>query len=119
MAGATQGEVWNPVAWNPLAWHAVAWHRVARIFLISGDLMMETLLRNEDALGNGAESTVLMGAPYSVRVVIEGVADLLFHRWNCEAVDAKAKAAKNSAAKKTPAKKYCIRNAAEKSIPAP
>lgn len=42
-----------------------------------------------------------MGAPYSVRVVIEGVADLLFHRWNCEAVDAKAKAAKNSAAKKT------------------
>ncbi len=63
--------------------------------------MMETLLRNEDALGNGAESTVLMGAPYSVHVAIEGVADLLFHRWNCEAVDAKAKAAKNSAAKKT------------------
>jgi len=62
--------------------------------------MMETLLRNEDALGNGAESAVLMGAPYSVHVAIEGVADLLFHRWNCEAVDAKAKAAKNSAAKK-------------------
>ena len=63
--------------------------------------MMETLLRNEDALGNGAESAVLMGAPYSAHVAIEGVADLLFHRWNCEAVDAKAKAAKNSAAKKT------------------
>jgi hypothetical protein len=31
---------------------------------------------------------------------VEGVADLLFHRWNCEAVDAKARAAKNSAAKK-------------------
>ena len=56
--------------------------------------MMETLFRNEDALGNGAESTVLMGAPYSVHVAIEGVADLLFHRWNCEAVDAKAKAAR-------------------------
>lgn len=62
---------------------------------------MESISRNEDALGNGANSSVLMGAPYSVHVVIEGIADLLFHRWNCEAVDAKAKAAKNSAAKKT------------------
>lgn len=41
------------------------------------------------------------GGSHSVHVAIEGVADLLFHRWNCEAVDAKAKAAKNSAAKKT------------------
>lgn len=62
---------------------------------------MTMILRNEDALSNGADATVLMGAPYSVHVVIEGMADLLFHRWNCEAVDAKAKASKNSAAKKT------------------
>lgn len=62
---------------------------------------MKTIQRNEDGLGNGAEATILASAAYSVHVVIEGVADVLFHRWNCEAVDAKAKAAKNSAAKKT------------------
>jgi len=62
---------------------------------------MRTIQRNEDGLGNGAEATILASAAYSVHVVIEGVADVLFHRWNCEAVDAKAKAAKNSAAKKT------------------
>lgn len=56
----------------------------------------------EDALGNSyAESTILMGAPYRRPRGHRGVADLLFHRWNCEAVDAKAKAAKNSAAKPT------------------
>lgn len=62
---------------------------------------MKAIQRNEDGLSNGAASAIQAGAPYSVHIVIEGVADLLFHRWNCEAVDAKAKAAKNSAAKKT------------------
>ncbi len=38
--------------------------------------------------------------PYVVDVTIEGVADILFHRWSNEAVEAKAKAAKNSKAKK-------------------
>jgi hypothetical protein len=36
-----------------------------------------------------------------VTIKIWGVSDLLFHRWNVEAVEEKAKAAKNSAAKKT------------------
>ena len=62
---------------------------------------MNAIQRNEESLGNGAATAILASAAYSVHVVIEGVADLLFHRWNCEAVDAKAKAAKNSAAKKT------------------
>ena len=39
--------------------------------------------------------------PYTVTVTIKGVADILFHRWNCEAVAEKAKAAKGSAAKKS------------------
>ena len=39
--------------------------------------------------------------PYAVAVTIEGSADFLFHRWNAEAVDEKAKAAKNSKGKKT------------------
>lgn len=50
---------------------------------------------------NGAESVYSVSLPYQVRLMIEGSADMLFHRWNTEAVDAKAKAAKNSAAKKT------------------
>lgn len=48
---------------------------------------------------NGAESVFLQ--PYMVHVAIEGVADFLFHRWNPESVDEKAKAAKGSKAKKT------------------
>ena len=49
---------------------------------------------------NGARSTIELSLPYRVNVTIRGEADLLFHRWNCEAVEAKAKAAKGSAAKK-------------------
>lgn len=50
---------------------------------------------------NGAINTVDYSGPYRVSVTIVGVADLLFHRWNCEAVEAKGKAAKGSKAKKT------------------
>ena len=50
---------------------------------------------------NGAASAIAHSEPYQVTVTICGTADFLFHRWNCEAVEAKGKAAKNSAAKKT------------------
>lgn len=50
---------------------------------------------------NGAIATIESGMPYIVRASIVGTADLLFHRWNCEAVEAKGKAAKGSKAKKT------------------
>jgi hypothetical protein len=50
---------------------------------------------------NGGKATIEYGLPYAVYVTVEGASDLLFHRWNCEAVDAKSKAAKNSVAKKT------------------
>lgn len=50
---------------------------------------------------NGAEETLSYSEPFSVSVVLEGSADFLFHRWNAEAVDAKAGAAKNSKAKKS------------------
>jgi hypothetical protein len=49
---------------------------------------------------NGAAETIELSRPYRAEVSIRGDADLLFHRWNCEAVEAKAKAAKGSAAKK-------------------
>lgn len=50
---------------------------------------------------NGAQSEIDTGLPYIVSATVIGVADILFHRWNCEAVEAKSKAAKGSAAKKT------------------
>lgn len=50
---------------------------------------------------NGAADTIESGIPYIANVRIKGVADLLFHRWNCEDVAEKAKAAKGSKAKKT------------------
>lgn len=49
---------------------------------------------------NGAAVTIEAGFPYRAEVTIEGVADLLFHRWNDEAVAEKAAAAKGSKAKK-------------------
>lgn len=50
---------------------------------------------------NGGEESIGHSQPYSVSITIQGAADFLFHRWNSEAVDEKAKAAKNSKAKKT------------------
>lgn len=50
---------------------------------------------------NGGAATISASEPYVVAVCLEGSADFLFHRWNAEAVDEKAKAAKNSVAKKT------------------
>lgn len=50
---------------------------------------------------NGAKATIDISSPYLVRVTLQGVADILFHRWNVEAVEAKGKAAKGSKAKKT------------------
>lgn len=68
---------------------------------------------DEAQLTNGAETVITAGMPYRVSVTIEGASPLLFHRWNCEAVEAKAKAAKGSAAKKTDdIESYVYRNAA-------
>ena len=50
---------------------------------------------------NGGAHTIEASIPYQVAVTLEGSSDMLFHRWNCDAVDAKAKAAKGSKAKKS------------------
>lgn len=50
---------------------------------------------------NGAKSTIDCEIPYVCEVQIQGSADLLFHRWNCDAVAEKAAAKKGSAAKKS------------------
>lgn len=50
---------------------------------------------------DGGNETISHSEPYMVAVTVTGSADFLFHRWNAEAVDEKAKAAKNSKGKKT------------------
>lgn len=50
---------------------------------------------------NGGRAAIETAIPYVAEVTIEGTADILFHRWNCEAVAEKASAAKGSKAKKT------------------
>lgn len=56
---------------------------------------------NLSEVTNGAKKIIESGYPYRVAVSIEGASDILFHRWNPEAIDAKATAAKGSKAKKT------------------
>lgn len=61
---------------------------------------------------NGAARTIDLSRPYRAEFEITGVADMLFHRWNCEAVEEKAKAAKGSKAKKSDdVESYVYRNA--------
>jgi hypothetical protein len=50
---------------------------------------------------NGGAEAISFSEPYRVRVKIEGSSDIIFHRWNPESVDEKAKGAKNSKSRKT------------------
>jgi hypothetical protein len=52
-------------------------------------------------VSNGGATTIDASSPYALQVAIEGSAPLLFHAWNCDSVEAKSKAAKNSKAKKS------------------
>jgi hypothetical protein len=61
---------------------------------------MNIVVRDVNEKTNGGKSVIDASQPYVVSLTIEGAADLLFHRWNCEAVDAKAKTAKGSRGKK-------------------
>ena len=62
---------------------------------------MTTLTAIGPEITNGGKVAIETGVPYGVEVQIVGAADLIFHRWNCEGVEAKGKAAKGSKAKKT------------------
>ena len=50
---------------------------------------------------NAAKQAIEAGIPYTCEAEITGTADMLFHRYQPEAVEAKSKAAKNSVAKKS------------------
>lgn len=60
---------------------------------------------------NGGQNGVELQQPYRCQVTIEGVAPILFHRWNCESVESKSKAKKGSAEKKSDdVESYVYRN---------
>lgn len=52
-------------------------------------------------VSNDAAALIIATAPYIATVRIQGTAAILFHRWSCEDVAAKAAAAKGSRGKKT------------------
>lgn len=52
-------------------------------------------------ISNDGEATINLSAPYTVELDVEGTAAFLWHRWSCDDVEAKSKAAKGSAGKKT------------------
>lgn len=64
-----------------------------------------------DSPSNGAESGIEMQQPYRAEVTIQGVAPILFHAWNVESVEGKAKASKGSKEKKSDdVESYIYRN---------
>lgn len=50
---------------------------------------------------NGGNAAISLSEPYTVSVTLKGASDFLFHRWNCESIEEKSRAAKGSKAKKT------------------
>lgn len=64
-------------------------------------------------VSNDGETILNMELPYTATVTIRGVSLLLYHRYSCESVEAKSKAAKGSAAKKSDdVESYVYRNKA-------
>lgn len=67
---------------------------------------MNTTIKKSTEIGgecpsNGASEYINKQLPYRVLVEIIGTSPILFHRWNCESVEAKARAKKGSSEKKT------------------
>ena len=54
-----------------------------------------------NGVSNDAQETIGVSEPYIAEVTVKGSSAMLFHRWSCDDIEAKAKAAKNSKAKKT------------------
>ena len=55
---------------------------------------------NEAQVSNSAENIIALNQPFSAHIRLQGVQDILFHRWNNEEVQAKAEAKKGSEEKK-------------------
>ncbi len=56
---------------------------------------------NEQQVDNGARRIVEYTKPYIARFELLGTVPIIFHKWDCESIEGKSKAAKGSKAKKT------------------
>lgn len=56
---------------------------------------------DEAQISNGGKTSIDMEIPYLADITVVGVAPLLFHAWNVEAIEEKGKAPKGGKAKKT------------------
>lgn len=66
---------------------------------------------NINNVSNDGAADIAHGEPYIVEVSLSGTAPMLFHRWSCDAVEEKAKAAKGSKSKKSDnVESYVYRN---------
>lgn len=71
-----------------------------------GKVPIKTAVKRATEIGgevptNGSKTQIEYEIPFVAEITIQGTADLLFHRWNCEAVAEKSAAKKGSAAKKS------------------
>ena len=57
--------------------------------------------RDKEQVSNGGKESIEFTKPYRAHITVVGIADILFHRWNVEAVAEKGAAAKGSKSKKT------------------
>lgn len=71
--------------------------------LSGGSVAKATVVIGLDRLqtDNGGKDAIEQTAPYRALITVRGVAPMLFHRWDCEAVKEKGAAAKGSKTKKT------------------
>src|SRR6202142_1814180 len=89
------------------------WFGEASFFHLGEHRMAKSAAKLEvlSGVSNGGMDAIETSIPYNLKVGIEGAAPILFHAWNCESVDAKSKAAKNSKAKKSDdVESYVYRN---------
>jgi hypothetical protein len=61
---------------------------------------MSATLNAIEPVSNDANKIISFEQPYAAEIEVIGTAPFLYHRWSCEAVEAKSKAAKGSKAKK-------------------
>jgi len=108
-----------PVLRSP-AWRAVVgygetwWAEVSHGAIRYGSFLQEKTMTKKTEISdvsNGGQTVIDASIPYAVEAMVQGVSDILFHRWNCDAIEAKAKAAKGSKEKKSDdVESYVFRN---------
>jgi hypothetical protein len=66
---------------------------------LSKEAILKQPLIGDVSATNGAKDAITTELPFTAHITIKGTSDILFHAWNCEAVEVKSAAKKGSAAK--------------------